>query len=153
MRKLGFRAVFSENTAYDQDQAARLPVVDAVFKRISPAELPLERDDLTEADLRQYVCDSQKVDDRIRQTIDEILSRDGEIIVWGVGTHTLRLLSTSRLKDAQIAAFVDSNPRYQGKTLQDLPIIAPADLKGMRSRSSFHRASSNAISKIRFAAR
>ena len=82
------------------------------------AALPLERDDVTEPDLRQYVRDSQRVDDRIRQTIDEILDRGEPIVVWGVGTHTLRLLATSRLKNAKIAAFVDSNPRYQGKTVQ-----------------------------------
>jgi FlaA1/EpsC-like NDP-sugar epimerase len=51
------------------------------------------------------------------------------IIIWGVGTHTLRLLETSRLGRANIVAFVDSNPRYQLKQLNGIPIIAPADLK------------------------
>ena len=128
---VGFQARLSENSAYYQDQGALLPVVDAVFQRVSTTALPLERDEITEPDLNQYVGDSQKVDDRIRRTIDEILDRDEAIIVWGVGTHTLRLLSTSRLKDAKIAAFVDSNPRYQGKTLQGVPIIAPAALQKM----------------------
>jgi SAM-dependent methyltransferase len=132
MRELGFRAVLSENNASFQDQGALLPIVDAVFQRVSHSPLPLDRDEITEPDLQQYISDSQKVDDRIRQTIDEILARGEEIIVWGVGTHTLRLLSTSRLKDAKIAAFVDSNPRYQAKTLQGAPIIAPAELHKMR---------------------
>ena len=75
------------------------------------------------------------MDDRIRQTIDEILARDEAIFVWGVGTHTLRLLSTSRLKDAKIAAFVDSNPRYQGKTLSARRSWLPKPCATGRSRS------------------
>ena len=75
--------------------------------------------------------ESQEVDDRIQQTLDGILASNESIIVWGVGTHTLRLLSTSRLKDAKIVAFVDSNPRYQGKTLQGVPIVSPAELPDM----------------------
>jgi len=38
-------------------------------------------------------------------------------------------LATSRLAEAKISAFVDSNSRYQGKSLNDIPIIAPADLR------------------------
>ena len=131
MRQLRFQATFAEKNAYHQDQGALLPVVDAVFQRAPEVAIPLERDEITEPDLKQYLADSQKVDDRIRRTIDEILDRHEAIIVWGVGTHTLRLLSTSRLKNAKIAAFVDSNPRYHGKTLQGAPIMPPAALQKM----------------------
>jgi len=47
-----------------------------------------------------------------------------------VGTHTQRLMATSRLAQADIRAFVDSNPRYQGKTISGVPVLAPAALKG-----------------------
>jgi hypothetical protein len=42
----------------------------------------------------------------------------------------LRLLQTSRLKDARISAFVDSNPHYQGKDLSGVPIISPGNVRG-----------------------
>jgi SAM-dependent methyltransferase len=131
LRQVGFQARFSENSAYAQDQGAVLPVVDAVFERVSGTAISWDRDEITEPDLAKYIGDSQKVDDRIRATIDEILRGEEAIVVWGVGTHTLRLMATSRLKDAKIAAFVDSNPCYQGKTLQGVPIIAPAALQEM----------------------
>jgi len=35
------------------------------------------------------------------------------------------------LGEAKIKAFVDSNPRYQGKSLNNVPIISPQALKDM----------------------
>ncbi len=131
MRSAGFLARLIESNAYHQEQCDPMPLVDGIFQRVSEAASPLERDDITEPELRRYVRGSQEVDDRIRRVIGDIVSRDETIIVWGVGTHTLRLLSTSRLGDANIAAFVDSNPHYQGKTLQGVPILAPAVLQKM----------------------
>jgi hypothetical protein len=40
-------------------------------------------------------------------------------------------MATSRLKDANIRAFVDSNVRYQGKSLNGVPIMPPEVLKEM----------------------
>jgi hypothetical protein len=52
--------------------------------------------------------------------------------VWGVGTHTSRLMATSRLGEADIVAFIESNSRYHGKTLRGRPILAPEVLKDFR---------------------
>jgi hypothetical protein len=46
------------------------------------------------------------------------------MIVWGVGTHTLRLLATGGFDVARIALFLDSNPRYQHQRLRGVPIVA-----------------------------
>jgi hypothetical protein len=51
------------------------------------------------------------------------------ILVWGVGTHTSRLMATSRLADADIAGFIESNSRYHGKSLHGRPIMPPRALK------------------------
>ena len=51
-------------------------------------------------------------------------------MVWGAGAHTLRLLKISALPQAQIVAFVDSNPHYQGEVLSGVPIRAPEWLRG-----------------------
>ncbi len=50
--------------------------------------------------------------------------------MWGVGTHTTRLMATSRLGEANIVAFLESNARYHGQTLHGRPILAPEALKG-----------------------
>ena len=51
------------------------------------------------------------------------------LAVWGTGTHTLRLLETSKLGSARIVAFIDSNARYKGKQLRGIPIITPAEFQ------------------------
>ena len=38
-------------------------------------------------------------------------------------------MATSRLAEAEIVAFIESNSRYQGKTLHGRPILAPEALK------------------------
>lgn len=45
--------------------------------------------------------------------------------MWGVGSLTARLLTTTNLGHANIAAFVDSNPGLQGKRILERPIEAP----------------------------
>ena len=105
------------------------PVVDAVFRK-SGLPLSWQYDAQTEPALAEYIRRSRSVDDGIRQTIDRIVAAGEPIIVWGVGTHTLRLLATGGLAKAKIAAFVDANPRYQGKSLREVPILSPAELSG-----------------------
>ena len=65
---------------------------------------------------------------RIRGAIEQVLRPGERIIVWGVGTHTLRLLATGGLDPARIALFVDSNPKYQQQELHGVPIVNPAQL-------------------------
>jgi hypothetical protein len=47
-----------------------------------------------------------------------------------VGTHTAHLLATCGLGAIRIVAFVDSNPRYHGKTLNGVAIEPPEWLRG-----------------------
>ena len=65
---------------------------------------------------------------RLHERIAAIAVSGRPIIVWGVGTHTTRLMATSALADANIVAFIESNARYHGKSLLGRPIWAPAAL-------------------------
>ncbi|GAG62719.1 unnamed protein product, partial [marine sediment metagenome] len=129
MQSNDFIQVFCQQDAREQSHDTMMPVISAIFRKEGPRSLSPVRDVETEQGLAKYICQSQQVDDHIRQTIDNIVVSDRPIIVWGVGTHTLRLLATSRLKEANICVFVDSNPKYQGKQLNGIPIIAPTNLK------------------------
>jgi hypothetical protein len=51
------------------------------------------------------------------------------LAVWGAGTVACRLMASSALPDARIAAFVDSNPHLQGHRLAGIPIRSPAWLR------------------------
>ena len=69
------------------------------------------------------------MDELIYKSINKIVDKGNPVIIWGTGALALRLLACSRLSEAKITAFVDSNPHYQGKELKGIPIIAPVDLK------------------------
>ena len=54
------------------------------------------------------------------------------MIVWGVGTHTLRLLANGGLDPSKIAVFVDSSPKYQNQELRGIPVVSPEQLTNRR---------------------
>lgn len=129
MKSLGFIEVLTQQATYPQSTNTNSTSVMGIFKKPENIDLePLIRDAVTEVDLIKYIQQSQKIEDRIHQIINEIVDRGQPIFVWGTGTHTLRLMETSRLPQAKISAFVDSNHRYQGKKIFDIPIIAPSEL-------------------------
>jgi SAM-dependent methyltransferase len=131
LQRAGFEQILSEENCYGAagGGGTMTPVVDALFRRADVSDARLVPDEVTPSDLEAYIRKSRAIDDRIRTMIDRILDDGSSIIVWGAGTHTRRLLATSRLADAPIVAFVDSNPRYQGKQLNGVPILAPQELR------------------------
>ncbi len=154
MQAAGFVPLASRQNAYPQEHGTVMPVVDAMYqlrpggkyraknnvgaiiaagtRRVPDLRTRRVRATLfdreTEPALVEYIRRSWEVDESVHTAISAIVARGQPIIVWGVGTHTLRLLAASRLAEARIAAFVDSNPRYQGKQLHGRPIIAPDEL-------------------------
>jgi hypothetical protein len=133
LRRYGFVMVLSQQIPRDQTLGTVMPVVSAIYRKaddLAPlAPLPPVRDVAAEIGLADYIQKSQEVEGRIQNTIDSLVESAVPIIVWGVGTHTLHLLETSRLSQANIRAFVDSNPRYQDKRLLNLPILDPHELR------------------------
>jgi len=125
----GFSEVFSTQISYDQTDTHTGYAIRIVFQKnnINNTFTPsLDRD--SELGLKNYIEASQKVENRIHKTINEIVDSHQRLIVWGVGTHTQRLLATSRLKEANIIAFVDSNSNYQDKQINGVAIINPQRL-------------------------
>lgn len=104
------------------------PVVHALFKRDPDRELQWTKDEETAPALCRYIERSRSEDEGIRVKIAAIAATGLPLIVWGTGAHTLRLMQSSALGSANIVAFVDSNPHYQGKLLNNAPIIAPEQL-------------------------
>jgi len=79
----------------------------------------------TKPRLQHYAEQSRQLEESIHQKISEFVQSRKSLAVWGTGTHTLRLLETSQLKEANIVAFLDSNSRYHGKTLHGVLIENP----------------------------
>ena len=65
----------------------------------------------------------------IDQQLQSVLASSTEVIVWGTGQLTMKLLCDTALKDAKVVAFVDGNPVNVGKTLRGVPIVSPEELE------------------------
>ena len=130
MRAHGFEQMFSEKVLRQYTDSTVMPSVHAVFENRGAQASPPVTDDESEPRLREYIDQSRAVDQRIRRLIDRTAGNREPILVWGVGTHTQRLLSTGGLDRVNISAFVDSNPKYHGQRLNDIPIVSPDSLGG-----------------------
>ncbi|MCZ8106849.1 MAG: class I SAM-dependent methyltransferase [Burkholderiales bacterium] len=100
-----------------------------VMARLLNRKIPLNLDLDSELcnNIIKYLKHSEE--DFDTQAIDELVLNCEKIIVWGIGSSTMRLLANSSLSQANIIAFVDSNPKYWGEYLMDKPIISPEELK------------------------
>jgi SAM-dependent methyltransferase len=87
-------------------------------------------DEITGPALRKYIVMSEETDASLDRVLKALARSGREIIVWGVGTHTQRLLAEGRMEGMNIVAYVDSNTHLQGTRLGGKPILAPAELKG-----------------------
>lgn len=86
------------------------------------------RDDISESSIRNYITQCSEADLKIRKIIQAKLLNKNKVIVWGVGTHTQRLIG-SGLDLSKVLFFVDSNARYIGKKLNGIEVKSPSDIK------------------------
>jgi hypothetical protein len=125
----GFSRIAVQHELCDAGSNLTGPVLTMMFRRGAPTRPPV-RELVTESGVRAYL---QTCRDRVnfeRGVIDKLIETQTPILVWGVGTLCQRLLPSTRLKEANICAFVDSNPHYQGSNLVGRPVLAPAGLPG-----------------------
>jgi hypothetical protein len=133
MQRHGFTRVFLDRNHREQSYRTVMSNLSGVYRKdpVSPqGEMPFDPD--TARGLERYLSQCAADEKRLRAGIDAVVDRRRQILVWGVGTHTSRLMATSRLAEADIVAFIESNSRYHGKTLHGRPILAPSALKEHR---------------------
>ncbi len=126
LSRRGFECLHTERVKRFLGPRAVEPAVVGVF-RLREGATPGEpvRDSETGPTLARYIEDSARLEKRIDSVIAHLAHTAEPLAVWGAGTHTLRLLETSALPTANLVAFIDSNLRYQGKSLHGIPIIGP----------------------------
>jgi SAM-dependent methyltransferase len=127
----GFTRVFLERNHREQSYRTVMSNVSAVYRReAGRAGTPAPQFDAeTAKGLERYLALCAADDERLHAQIDAVVDARRRILVWGVGTHTSRLMATSRLAEADIAGFIESNSRYHGKSLHGRPIMPPQALK------------------------
>jgi 2-polyprenyl-3-methyl-5-hydroxy-6-metoxy-1,4-benzoquinol methylase len=125
----GFDLVGESRAIVASSATTRDPVVSECFVLVGEP-LPIARDDETERAVRQYIDQARAIELRTHEIIARLVDSQRPIIVWGTGAHTLRLLATSRLGEANVRFYVDSNSHYQGRELGGAPVRAPSDISG-----------------------
>ena len=86
---------------------------------------PLEKDTSLKPAVLRYIQRSAELLHTIDNCIRQTLLTTPELIVWGAGQLTLKMLAETCLGQANITAFVDSNPIHHGHRLKGAPILPP----------------------------
>jgi SAM-dependent methyltransferase len=124
----GFTPIFTRRSDRYLTPQAVEPCVGGLFRlERSGASGLAGRDEETLPALQRYLEQCAALETRINAKVAELADSGVPLAVWGTGTHTLRLLKTSRLGEAKIVAFIDSNANYQTKELAGVKVLAPAD--------------------------
>lgn len=126
----GFETVWVEQNHRIQSHKTVMSNVSAFFRWTGAALGPLgARDEESARGLERYIASCEADEDALHRKLRALVDSGRSLLVWGVGTHTTRLLATSPLAEAPITAFLESNARYHGKTLHGRPILAPEALR------------------------
>ena len=127
MRTAGFDRVTLERLRVPWRSNGLIPVLRAVFRKTPPMSPPAS-DHVSEAALVAYIAESQRIEAEVWVRIRELASRGRPVLVWGVGTHTRHLLQSGALDGLRIAAWVDTDPKYEGTEMRGIPVLAPRDV-------------------------
>lgn len=129
----GFRLAWHERTTRQQNAVTKVATLAAIATRddaMAPAVHP-PRDDGSAEAVRGYIERSTRGDVHLRARLNDIAREHPRVVVWGAGTLTLRLLAAGFFDRLKVAAIVDSNPRYQGRTVSGVLIVSPDALTGL----------------------
>jgi SAM-dependent methyltransferase len=130
LERFGFSPLGCVRGATPHTLDSTMPVLGVIAEKGSASGSIVPPDDVTGPALASYIESSYALERNVHRAIDRLVESQRPVLVWGVGTHTAHLLGTSRLGAARILAFIDSNPRYQGKTLNGVAIESPETLRG-----------------------
>jgi SAM-dependent methyltransferase len=121
MIRAGFEEVFCEPRP--------LGVIASTWKRRA-----LGKDEESESAVLRYAADSRAMQKGAVERIAQLAESEVEVLVWGAGLHTQRLLASGGLARVNIRGFIDSDPAYQGTVLAGKPVLKPEEVASVDGR-------------------
>jgi 2-polyprenyl-3-methyl-5-hydroxy-6-metoxy-1,4-benzoquinol methylase len=124
----GFEVLAKAEKTIPASSAIDYPAVYVILrKQLTLGSYDVDFSDHLESGIRHYITKS-KQDGRL-DIIDGYAANGKSIILWGAGSYTQRLLATTKLRNCNIAAIVDSDNKKQGLFIHSIPIQDPAVLR------------------------
>jgi len=132
VKQNGFSVINLNQVLLEVNSNTYVPVILSTFIKENDSAIDNQviEDRITIKNLKQYIKKSDNHEKRILRKISTIIQNQEPVLIWGTGALTLRLLGNTELCKANICAFVDSNPKYQGRSINRVPIISPNSLIG-----------------------
>lgn len=94
----------------------------------SEASESIEKDISADKQIQEYLKKCRNLEQEVNEKLNQLVQSQEPVIVWGVGTHTLRQLAVGNLSKCNIRMFVDSNPHYQDTEYQGIPVYSPKEI-------------------------
>jgi Methyltransferase domain len=130
MGQFGFSPVLEQRLLVPGPSRLMFAALEVGYERRSgQVPRPWIIDSAFRGQMERYIHESRVMMQGIDRQLQSVLASSPEVIIWGTGQLTMKLLCDTALKDAKVAAFVDGNPVNVGKTLRGVPILRPEELE------------------------
>ncbi len=127
--KIGFELVEYGQCEYYASNKFKYPDIYTVFRKIRGVNGNAEQyADKSMNKTIKYI-EKSKSDNIYDSVINDIFNSKEEIVIWGAGMHTYRLLASSNLNKCNIVGFIDNDIKKQGQTLSGKKVCSSELLK------------------------
>jgi SAM-dependent methyltransferase len=91
----------------------------------------VRRDESLVSGIDCYIAASGRLLESIDATLRSSLRDDSDVIVWGAGQLSMKLMRDTVLADKHIAAIVDGSTQKHGLHMHGTVVVAPAEVRGI----------------------
>lgn len=128
----GFTLIHFAQDQIKLNDSIDYPIFYSLYKLTQKDSSKVEFDNTVINSFSKFLSQSAERD-KSRKIIDQLVSSQEEVIIWGAGQYALRILATSDLQKANIVAFVDSDSSKQNKKIGNINVYSPDFIKNKKS--------------------
>ena len=133
LNEKGFTSVIESNYSILVGDGTSYPVLNCVFRRTKNKSL-ISYDVKLRESIQDYIRKSQELLKEMDHKIKNIIKMNPQIIIWGTGQLTIKLLAETSLRNANIIDFIDGNTSNQGKMIFGKEIHSPEILMEYKNK-------------------